>query len=135
MTGYENLKVVAGFAIALMISAGLASAASIDIGGKFGDEPGCKFAADPGNFSGSEYIVLTPEEFKTGSMSCDFVDSSPVWEKYGNRVFVVTALCGLEGSDTTVVDILRIEKHREEADTYSVFDHAGTEIGRGKRCQ
>lgn len=117
------------------VMTGASVAASIDIGGSYGDEPGCKFATDPDNFIGSEYIVLTQEVFKTGSTSCDFVDAAPVWEKYGNRVFVVTAMCGHEGTDTTTVDLLRVEKHPEEADTYSVFDAKGEEIGRGKRCK
>lgn len=127
----------AAFAAAAAFAAltAASSAASIDIGGSYGDEAGCKFATDPANFIGSEYIVLTPEEFKTGSTSCDFVDAAPVWEKYGNRVFVATAMCGHEGTDTTTIDLLRVEKHAEEADTYSVFDAQGEEVGRGKRCQ
>lgn len=113
---------------------GTAVAASIDIGGNYGDEPGCKFATDANNFAGSEYIMLTPEQFKTSATSCDFLDAAPVWEKYGNRVFAVTAMCGHEGSDTTTLDLLRVEKHTEEADTYSVFDANGTEIGKVKKC-
>jgi len=133
--GFDLFRRILATGIVFAALTSLAAAASIDIGGNYGDEAGCRFAADPDNFIGDAYTVLTPDEFKTSSVACDFVDSAPVWEKYGNRIVVVTALCGHEGAEAMTTELLRIEKRSEGADGYSVYDAQGAEIGGGDRCK
>lgn len=108
--------------------------ASIDIGGPHGNEQGCEFARNPDNFSGGGYMLLTPEEWKKPEVACTFTDASAPYEKYGNYMITVTAVCTGEGTDVSRTELLRIERDPEAEQTYRVYDAAGTEIGKADRC-
>lgn len=120
--------------VLLGISAAPAFAATIGIDGPYGNESGCAFAKDPGNFIGGDYMLLTPEEWKRPEVACTFTDASEPYEKYGNFIITVTAVCTGEGTDVSRTELLRIERDPEATGTMVVFDAAGAEIGRGKRC-
>lgn len=127
----KQLATTTLFSLAIAVPA---FAASIDIGGPHGNAQGCEFAKDPGNFSGGDYMLLTPEEWKTPESACIFTDASAPWEKFGNRIFTVTAVCSGEGTDVSRTELLRIERDPEAEQTYRVFDAAGAEIGKADRC-
>lgn len=124
------LAIVAG-SIAMT---GVASAASIDIGGAYGDERGCAFAKRPEYTGENDFMLLTPTEWRTSVTGCDFAKVD-VWQSGDLKRFIVTGLCASEGGGEITIDMMRIEKADDGSDSYVLFDANGNEMGRGKRCQ
>lgn len=111
-----------------------AAAATLDIGGRYGDEAGCAFDKKPEYTGENDFVLLTPTEWRTAVTGCDFARVD-LWQSGALKRYIVTGLCASEGEGETTIDMLRIEKASDGSDSYVVFDASGNEMGRGKRCQ
>lgn len=118
------------FCLSLLASAllgGAAHAASLNLGGRYGNASGCK-----GDYSAENDDMLTLEDgaVSTFATACEFLQVLPASD--GSRV--VTGLCSHEGETMMTVAMMRIEK-KAEGDAYLVYDGDGTLWGEVAKCQ
>jgi hypothetical protein len=103
----------------LLLCAGTAAAASLDIEGTYGSPAGCKYAAD-GVYGDEEVSILDAEHYENFVTWCEFVQVIPVRD--GSSV--VTMLCGHEGEEYQTIDMVRIARSAE-GDGYTIFHANG----------
>ena len=113
----------------LSIQAVEASAATLDVTGKYGNAAGCKFMAT--SDIAEDMIFLTADGWGTYALLCRFVQITPA----GEFTRVVTAICAHEGEDTQTVDMLRLEKNRDGVDAWTIYNSAGDNWGNVSRCE
>lgn len=115
----NNLKLFAVFPL-LSMQLAAATAATLDIDGKYGNPAGCKFAAT-NNAESDDLLLLTPTEVETYVTFCSFVQVLPA----GATTRVVTTICGHEGEEMQTIELMRIEKDGNGADAYTIFSSSG----------
>jgi hypothetical protein len=114
---------------ALVASAGIAAAATLDLPGDYGTPEGCSYLKDRTQF-GEAVTVLTPTEYKDFVTACEYVQVLPAGD--GSRI--VTLLCQQE-LDVTTIETWRMARSPDR-DAYSVFNAAGDRlVAELSRCQ
>jgi hypothetical protein len=115
--------------LALLLSPAVgASAATLDISGKYGNPAGCKFMAT--SDVAEDMTFLTADGWGTYATLCSFVQITPV----GDLTRVITAICAQEGEETQTIDMLRLEKDPNGADAWTIYNSAGDNWGKVSRC-
>jgi len=124
----NRFKLFAAFSL-LSIQAVEASAATLDITGKYGNAAGCTFMATS-NIA-EDMVFMTAEGWGTYALLCRFVQVTPD----GDSTRVVTAVCAHEGEETESIDMLRLEKDPGGADAWTIYNSAGDNWGSVSRCR
>lgn len=106
-----------------------ASAATLDISGKYGNAAGCKFMAT--SEIAEDMVFLTADGWGTSATLCRFVQVVPA----GDLTRVTTVICAHEGEETQTIDMLRLEKDQGGADAWTIYNSAGDNWGNVSRCR
>lgn len=108
-------------ACAMLVSAGVAAAATLDLPGDYGTPEGCIYLKDRTQW-GEPVTVLTSTEYKDFVTACEYLQVLPAGD--GSRI--VTLLCQQE------LDIMTIETWRvvksSDRNAYSVFNAVGDRL-------
>jgi len=115
-------------AVAFAVAIVSASAATLDIAGPYGNEAGCRFAAN-GDYGDDSLLLLTSEEVSTFVTGCIFTTIRP----QGGGAFLIDVLCSHEGEEYKTTGTMRIEKVAG-ADAYSIVDEDGSQWGAVGSC-
>lgn len=81
-------------AVAFAVAIVSASAATLDIAGPYGNEAGCRFAAN-GDYGDDSLLLLTSEEVSTFVTGCIFTTIRP----QGEGAFLIDGACSHEGEE------------------------------------
>ncbi len=125
----NRIRAIAALPLFLSL-AGAASAATLDIAGKYGNAAGCRYAKTS-EYVGEDLVLLTPEEVMTYVTLCGFIEVIPV----GDGTRVVTSICGHEGEATQTIEMFRIVRDATGKDSYEVFQASGDSWGVLQRCR
>lgn len=102
-------------AISTLVNAATpAAAALLELPGPYGNEAGCRFAAN-GDYGDDSLLLLTQEDVSSFATACMFM----AIRRQGDGVFVADVMCSHEGEDHTTDATMRIEKLRD-ADAFSI---------------
>lgn len=105
--------------VALLVSAGVAASATLDLPGNYGSPEGCSYLKDQSLWE-EGVSVLTPTYYKDFVTWCEYVQVLPASD--GSRI--VTMLCGHEGDGEQTIDIVRVAR-AANGDAYGVFSATG----------
>ncbi len=115
-------------ALPVLLLAGGAAAASLDIVGTYGSPAGCKYAAD-GQYGDESVVILDAEHYENFVTHCSFVQVLTASD--GSKI--VTLLCGHEGDEALTVEMARIAK-AAQGDAYAMFSAQGDLWDEVSRC-
>ena len=118
------------FTAALILAAGHASAAGIDLSKPYGDKYGCI------NRNGQEVAVdkmllVTDKELITAASACTFSDK----QAQADGSLVVTAKCEAEGEEGQAPTKFTIKRSAKNAKKLVVADEDGNVMGEVSRCK
>ncbi|PBB90607.1 hypothetical protein CK215_21255 [Mesorhizobium sp. WSM3864] len=115
---------------AVLLAAGQAFAAGIDLSKPWGNKSGCI------NNNGQEVyaedmLLLTSEAFVTVASACSFTDKRP----QANGSLVVTAQCEAEGEEGQTPAQFIIKRSAKNAKRLVIADKDGNAMGEVSRCK
>jgi len=96
--------------------------------GTYGNEAGCRFAAD-GSYDDDSLLRLSADRYDTFATGCEFLQGLRASD--GSKV--MTMLCGHEGETFQSIEFMRIVKQGKE-DAYDLYSQSGEHIGGVRRC-
>jgi len=121
-----------GLCAAILVLALAPAASAIASGpgpnGSYGNEAGCRFAAD-GSYDDDTLLRLSADRYDTFATGCEFLQGLRASD--GSKV--LTMLCSHEGETLQSIEFMRIVKHGEE-DAYDLYSQSGEHIGGVWRC-
>lgn len=103
----------------LVLSPGLAIAATLDLGGTYGNATGCKVLAG-GEYLSDDKLILRPDSIEAHESVCEFVEVLPA----RRGASVVKSLC--EGEGTMWTRDFIISGPDEENNTRLIFHDDGS---------
>jgi hypothetical protein len=107
----------------------IASAASLPIDGKYGNQPGCHYAKTEESSGDDDFLLLTPDDVRTSVAFCSFKSI----DKTTGDTITATLTCadeGESGDQDFVADVIGNRK-----DGYTVKFKDGSVWGPMKRCR
>ena len=96
--------------------------------GSYGNEAGCRFAAD-GSYDDDSLLRLSADRYDIFATGCEFLQGLRASD--GSKV--MTMLCSHEGETFQSIEFMRIVKQGEE-DAYDLYSQSGEHIGAVRRC-
>lgn len=115
---------------AIVLSAGHASAASIDLSKPYGDKYGC-INRNGQEVAADKMLLLTDKELITAASACTFSDKQP----QADGSLVVTAKCEAEGEEGQAPTKFTIKRSAKNAKKLVVADEDGNVMGEVSRCK
>lgn len=115
---------------AFVLSAGHASAASIDLSKPYGDKYGC-INRNGQEVAADKMLLLTDRELITAASACTFSDKQP----QADGSLVVTAKCEAEGEEGQAPTKFTIKRSAKNAKKLVVADEDGNVMGDVSRCK
>ncbi|TPN78409.1 hypothetical protein FJ987_17555 [Mesorhizobium sp. CU2] len=115
---------------ALVLAAGHASAAGIDLSKPYGDKYGC-INRNGQEVAADKMLLLTDKELVTAASACTFSDK----QAQADGSLVVTAKCEAEGEDGQAPTKFTIKRSAKNAKKLVVADEDGNVMGEVSRCK
>jgi hypothetical protein len=113
----------------LVLAPSIAAGGVLDIPGTYGNEAGCRFAAN-GGYDDDTLLMLSPDECSAYASGCEFLQAL----KARDGSFVITMLCSHEGETYQTVGFMRVQASPDVGDSYDMFDGNGEHMGIVGRC-
>jgi len=118
------------FAAVLVLAAGQASAAGIDLTKPYGNKSGC-INKNGQEVYAEDMLLLTSEAFVTVASACTFTEK----KVQADGSLVVKANCQAEGEEGETPTQLTIKPSAKNARKLVVADEDGTVMGQVARCR
>ncbi|MBN9549255.1 MAG: hypothetical protein J0H31_10345 [Alphaproteobacteria bacterium] len=118
------------FTAALILAAGHASAAGIDLSKPYGDKYGC-INRNGQEVAADKMLLVTDKELITAASACTFSDK----QAQADGSLVVTAKCEAEGEDGQAPTKFSIKRSAKNAKKLVVTDEDGNVMGEVSRCK
>jgi len=118
------------FTAVLIVAAGHASAASIDLSKPYGDKYGC-INRNGQEVAADQMLLLTDKELITAASACTFSDT----KAQADGSLVVTAKCEAEGEEGQAPTKFTIKRRAKNAKKLVVADEDGNVMGEVSRCK
>ena len=118
------------FTAVLIVAAGHASAASIDLSKPYGDKYGC-INRNGQEVAADQMLLLTDKELITAASACTFSDT----KAQADGSLVVTAKCEAEGEEGQAPTKFTIKRSAKNAKKLVVADEDGNVMGEVSRCK
>jgi len=117
-------------AMTLVLAAGQASAASIDLSKPYGDKYGC-INRNGQEVAADQMLLLTDKELITAASACTFTKT----QAQADGSLVVTATCEAEGEDGQAPTNFTIKRSAKNAKKLTIADADGNVMGEVSRCK
>jgi hypothetical protein len=117
-------------AMILVLMAGQASAAGIDLSKPYGDKYGC-INRNGQEVAADQMLLLTDKELVTADSACTFTDK----KAQADGSLVVTATCEAEGEDGQEPTKFTIKHSVKNAKKLTIADEDGNVMGEVARCK
>ncbi|MBW8909271.1 MAG: hypothetical protein JF620_09655 [Mesorhizobium sp.] len=118
------------FTAVLIVAAGHASAAGIDLSKPYGDKYGC-INRNGQEVAADQMLLLTDKELITAASACTFSDT----KAQADGSLVVTAKCEAEGEEGQAPTKFTIKRSAKNAKKLVVADGDGNVMGEVSRCK
>ncbi|RUU54735.1 hypothetical protein [Mesorhizobium sp. M2C.T.Ca.TU.002.02.1.1] len=118
------------FTAALVLAAGHAWAAGIDLTKPYGDKYGC-INRNGQQVAADKMLLLTDKELITAASACTFSDK----QAQADGSLVVTAKCEAEGEEGQAPTKFTIKRSAKNAKKLVVADEDGNVMGEVARCK
>lgn len=118
------------FTAALILAAGHASAAGIDLSKPYGDKYGC-INRNGQEVAADKMLLVTDKELITAASACTFSDK----QAQADGSLVVTAKCEAEGEEGQAPTKFTIKRSAKNAKKLVVADEDGNVMGEVSRCK
>ncbi|WP_176478032.1 hypothetical protein [Mesorhizobium sp. WSM3862] len=115
---------------AVLLAAGQAFAAGIDLSKPWGNKSGC-INKNGQEVYAEDMLLLTSEAFVTVASACTFTDKRP----RANGSLVVTAQCEAEGEEGQTPAQFIIKRSAKNAKRLVIADKDGNAMGEVSRCK
>ena len=116
-------------ALSILVNAATpAAAALLELPGPYGNEAGCRFAAN-GDYGDDSLLLLTQKEVSSFATACMFT----AIRQQGDGGFVADVVCSHEGEDYKTDATMRLEK-LPDADAFTISDDGLGVWGTVERC-
>ncbi len=117
-------------AAALILAAGHASAAGIDLSKPYGDKYGC-INRNGQEVAADQMLLLTDKELITAASACTFSDK----QAQADGSLIVTAKCEAEGEEGQAPTKFTIKRSAKNANKLAIVDEDGSVMGEVSRCK
>ncbi|WFP60071.1 MULTISPECIES: hypothetical protein [unclassified Mesorhizobium] len=117
-------------AAAVLLTAGSAFAAGIDLSKPYGDKYGC-INRNGQEVAADQMLLLTDKELITAASACTFSDK----QMQADGSLVVTAKCEAEGEEGQSPTKFIIKRSKKNAKKLVVTDQDGNAMGEVSRCK
>ena len=117
-------------AAALILAAGHASAAGIDLSKPYGDKYGC-INRNGQEVAADQMLLLTDKELITAASACTFSDK----QAQADGSLIVTAKCEAEGEEGQAPTKFTIKRSAKNAKKLAIVDEDGNVMGEVSRCK
>ncbi|MGX9145207.1 hypothetical protein [Mesorhizobium sp. 128a] len=114
----------------LVVLAGQASAAGIDLSKPYGDKYGC-INRNGQEVAADQMLLLTDEALVTAASACTFTQK----QAQADGSLVVTATCEAEGEDGQEPTKFTIKRSAKNAKKLTITDEDGNVMGEVSRCK
>lgn len=114
----------------LVVLAGHASAAGIDLSKPYGDKYGC-INRNGQDVAADQMLLLTDKELVTAASACTFTDK----QAQADGSLVVTATCEAEGEEGPEPTKFTIKRSAKNPKKLTIADEDGNVMGEVSRCK
>lgn len=115
---------------AVLLTAGQASAAAIDLSKPYGNKSGC-INKNGQEVYAEDMLLLTNEAFVTAASACTFTEKQP----QADGSLMVKSMCAAEGEEGQSPIQFTIKRSPKNAKKLVIADEDGTVYGEVSRCR